>query len=88
MAAAMGIVLLIPLHTATAHHSAAMFDHSKTLTLHGTVKNFQFTNPHSWLIVMVTGTDGTPISGASRQKAHQHCSMLEFCPSHFGPATR
>jgi len=61
VAAAMGIVLLLPLNAATAHHSAAMFDHSKTVTLHGTVKNFQFTNPHSWLMVIVAGADGNPV---------------------------
>ena len=43
---------------AFAHHSAAMFDHEKKVTLQGTVKEFQFTNPHSWLQVMVTGPDG------------------------------
>jgi hypothetical protein len=43
---------------ALAHHSAAMFDHAKVVTLKGTVKEFQYTNPHSWLQVMVTGPDG------------------------------
>jgi hypothetical protein len=46
---------------AVAHHSAAMFDHSKTITLKGTVKEFQFTNPHSWLQVLVTGPDGKTV---------------------------
>jgi len=43
---------------ALAHHSAAMFDHDKKVTLQGTVKEFQYTNPHSWLQVMVPGADG------------------------------
>lgn len=43
---------------ALAHHSAAMFDHDKKVTLQGTVKEFQYTNPHSWLQVLVTGADG------------------------------
>ena len=43
---------------ALAHHSAAMFDHEKKVTLQGTVKEFQYTNPHSWLQVMVVGPDG------------------------------
>src|SRR5262249_9003427 len=38
---------------AFAHHSFAMFDASKTVTLQGTVKEFEWTNPHSWLRVMV-----------------------------------
>jgi Family of unknown function (DUF6152) len=38
---------------AVAHHSFAMFDAQKTLTLEGTVKEFEWVNPHSWLRVMV-----------------------------------
>ena len=41
-----------------AHHSAAMFEATKTITLEGVVKEWQLTNPHSWLIVSVTGKDG------------------------------
>jgi hypothetical protein len=44
---------------AVAHHSFAMFDKSKQLTLLGTVKAFQFTNPHSWIELLVT----TPAGG-------------------------
>ena len=38
---------------AFAHHSFAMFDAEKTLTVKGTVKEFEWTNPHSWLRVTV-----------------------------------
>src|SRR6266700_7134394 len=38
---------------ALAHHSFAMFDADKTVTMNGTVKEFEWTNPHSWLRVMV-----------------------------------
>jgi hypothetical protein len=37
----------------SAHHSFAMFDASKNVTLKGTVKEFEWTNPHSWLRVTV-----------------------------------
>lgn len=33
----------------SSHHSFAMFDSAKELTLAGTVREFQWTNPHSWL---------------------------------------
>src|ERR1700680_429727 len=46
---------------ALAHHSVAMFDMTKNMTIQGTVKEFQFTNPHSWLQVMVTGADGMTV---------------------------
>lgn len=42
----------------SAHHSTAMFDDTKTITLTGVIKEFQYTNPHSWLIIEVTGDDG------------------------------
>jgi hypothetical protein len=38
---------------ASAHHSFAMFDAEQTVTLQGTVKEFEWTNPHSWLRIMV-----------------------------------
>jgi hypothetical protein len=44
-----------------AHHSVAMFDHDKTIRLQGTVKEFQYTNPHSWLQILVTRDDGETV---------------------------
>jgi hypothetical protein len=43
---------------ALAHHSFAMFDRSKQVTLVGTVKEFQYTNPHSWLYLVVMTPSG------------------------------
>ena len=34
---------------ASAHHSGAMFEPEKTITIKGVVKEFEYTNPHSWL---------------------------------------
>src|SRR5260370_41509815 len=45
---------------ALAHHSFAMFDADKTVTLAGTVKEFEWTNPHSW--IRITAADAA--SGA------------------------
>jgi hypothetical protein len=43
---------------AVAHHSFAMFDAEKTKTLEGTVKEFQWTNPHSWILLTVDNAQG------------------------------
>jgi hypothetical protein len=43
---------------ALAHHSFAMFDRSKEIDITGTVKEFQYTNPHSWVIVLVPDDKG------------------------------
>jgi len=42
---------------AFAHHSFAVYDRTKTLTLKGTVKTFQWTNPHCvvWVLVQPDG---------------------------------
>jgi Family of unknown function (DUF6152) len=42
---------------ASAHHSFAMFDFAKVVTISGTVKEFQWTNPHVVLWVNVEGKD-------------------------------
>ena len=42
-----------------AHHSAVMFDDAKEVTVEGVVKEFQYTNPHSWLLVDVANKDGS-----------------------------
>jgi len=60
-AAIAGAGLLALGHPAFAHHSGAMFDGRKTVTLTGTVKSFEWTNPHSWLEVMVPTKGGQPV---------------------------
>jgi len=47
---------------AAAHHSFAMFDADKTVTLKGTVKDFEWQNPHVWLEMMVMDqASGKPV---------------------------
>jgi hypothetical protein len=57
IATAVGIVM-VGAASMLAHHSGVMFEESKEVTLQGVVKEFQYTNPHSWLLVDVTGADG------------------------------
>jgi len=44
---------------AYAHHSFAMYDHTRTVTLRGEVTKFQWTNPHAYLEVDVKQKDGS-----------------------------
>ena len=43
---------------ALAHHSFAMFDSGKRMTIEGTVHEYQWTQPHVWLDVMVAPAPG------------------------------
>ena len=45
--------------TAYAHHSMAGFDRTKTVTLVGTVKEFKWANPHSWIELEVPNDKGS-----------------------------
>jgi hypothetical protein len=50
--------LLAGVQTLVAHHAGTMFDENKTTELTGTIKEFQFTNPHSWIQVMAESKPG------------------------------
>ena len=56
-AACVAGLLMAPVE-AFAHHSGAMFESEKTITVSGTVKEFEYVNPHSWLYVVVTDDKG------------------------------
>jgi hypothetical protein len=43
---------------ALAHHSFAMFDSQKEIVINGTIKEFQWTNPHSWIQINVPDANG------------------------------
>lgn len=49
---AMGAMMAVSA-PALAHHSFAMFDQKKVMTLQGTVTEFQWTNPHAFIEIDV-----------------------------------
>ena len=51
-------VLMLVATGASAHHSAAGIDQTKTVTVVGVVKEFKWANPHSWIDVDVTDEQG------------------------------
>lgn len=44
-----------------AHHAFSMFDQSRTIELKGEIKEFQWTNPHVWVQLLVTQPDGSVV---------------------------
>jgi hypothetical protein len=46
---------------AMAHHSYSMFDIDKNVKVEGTVKEFQWTNPHTWINLVVLDRNGKQV---------------------------
>ena len=60
--AVLGFALMsITVPAAFAHHSGVEFDTTKTIELNGTIKEFQFKNPHTWIQVMVPNAKGEAV---------------------------
>ena len=93
-----GALLLAAAAPAMAHHSFAMFANDKTITVDGTVKEFEWVNPHSWIHMTVVNATGTPEEWAFRngltraaglawlEKGHRQGRRQDYhgCPSDEG----
>jgi hypothetical protein len=65
------LLALVPL-LAQAHHSFAIYDSAHQMTIEGTVKEFQWTNPHVWIHVMVKNDQGT------EEEWNVECTSVNF----------
>ena len=54
----LAVGLAVSARTVLAHHSAAMFDHDKVKDLTGTIKEFQWKNPHVWIQIEIVNAAG------------------------------
>ena len=57
-----GIAVALFAVPALAHHSFAMFDARKTDTLAGTVKEYEWINPHVWVHLTAPDKEGKPVT--------------------------
>ena len=58
LAAAVFALAAMPAAQLQAHHSTAEFDYSKTVVIKGKIKELQWTNPHSYVQVLVPKKGG------------------------------
>ena len=79
--------LWIAAASASAHHSFAMFDPQHPVQVEGTVKSWEFTNPHSWLILMVM-QGGTPIEYSIEGASVNTLIRQGFGPHTFSPGEK
>jgi len=72
-----------------AHHAGTMFDEDQTKELVGTIKEFQFTNPHSWIQVVVQTTPGAaPQEWSIEWGSPNQLSRQGIRPSTFSSGTK
>ena len=55
-----GVLVVGAVHL-SAHHSAIAYDRNADVELTGTIREFQYTNPHSWLYVQVVDKTGQTV---------------------------
>jgi len=72
---AAGVALAMP---ALAHHSYAMFDRDKDVALTGTVKEWRWTNPHTWLVLDVMNDDGKLVEWSIEGQSPQVLRLQGF----------
>jgi hypothetical protein len=76
-----GIPLLMGAAPLCAHHSGAMYDSQRTATLQGTVRIFQWSNPHCWVQLLV------PRDGVTQEWSVEMGSTAELYRSGWRPGT-
>ncbi len=72
---------------ASAHHSDAMFQREKVVELSGTVKEFQFTNPHTWIQLDVKDEKGELVEWSLEWGSPNQLGRQGIRPSSFAPGT-
>ena len=73
---------------ASAHHSATMFEPTKTITLEGVVKEFQWSNPHSWLLIEVKDKSGKVTTWGFEAEGPSTLQRAGIRPSEFPIGTK
>ena len=71
-----------------AHHSSAMFDQTRTITVEGVVKKWELTNPHSWLWVEVKEKDGKTVVWGFEAEGPSTLQRAGIRPSDFKVGTQ
>ena len=77
---AIAAVLCLSAGLAFAHHSFAMFDQSKQVTVIGKVTEVQWTNPHVWVFL-----EGAPAGGKKGRWGVEFTSKVHLTRRNFDP---
>jgi len=73
---------------ALAHHSFAMFDRTKAVNITGNVKEYEWTNPHVWIHLMVPDVQGTPREWSFEMQSVQQDAAAGWRPDSVRPGDK
>jgi hypothetical protein len=73
---------------AIAHHSSSMFDKDHNVTLSGTVRVFQWTNPHAYIQLIVTDKQGKSEEWSLELAAPLYLQQRGWRPSTLRPGDK
>ena len=84
----LGLTALLIVSTAVAHHSPIVFDRTKQVTILGTVTEFRWGNPHSWIHIDVADKDGKVGNWAVEMDPASHLSREGWRSSTLKPGDK
>jgi Family of unknown function (DUF6152) len=84
----LGATMLLAAMSAIAHHSNSMFDSQTSVTLSGTVKEFQFTNPHCFIQLVAPNLNGDATEWSIEMGAPAHLLRAGWKPRTLKPGDK
>ncbi len=88
LAGALALAAAAAAPPAGAHHSFAMFDMTKDMTVTGTVRVFQWTNPHSYIQLMVKDAQGRDVEWSMEMGSPMYLYARGWRPSSLKPGMK
>ncbi len=85
LAGVLGLASMSP--TASAHHSMAMFDQSREVTVRGVVSEFQWTNPHAYIQMVAEDAKGREVEWSLEMGAPMYLYARGWRPRTLRPGT-
>ncbi len=80
--------MLISVQPATGHHSGAGFNSGIVVELKGTIKEFQFKNPHTWIQVLIPGANGKVTEWSLEWGSPNSLGRQGYRPTTFPPGSK
>ena len=77
------LILLVFVQPIAAHHSGAGFDGTKVIEIQGTIKEFQFKNPHTWIQVLVDDGGGRTTEWSLEWGSPNQLGRMGYRPTSF-----